>query len=354
MNEILRAPLDQVEVIAGEGPWEAREQDRAQFRVAQENAAEVQTASLPLMAGTAKETGPRGEIIFRRKVSLRHDAYLAEHLLDKTPVMPAAVALETMAEAAAVAWPDWTVSEISGLRVLHGVRLAEADIELEVIALASSHGDASGFEADLMLRLAGETRPLYRATVHLASELADAADYASDLAPEPLAIDVSHAYREWLFHGPKLQTMTSFVGLNASGAVAEIEPSDPGQWLPQVSASNGWIFDPGIIDSAPQMAIVWAHVQRSQSALPSRFGRVQRFGNGPVGKCRMYFRLYEDQTDDQVKADVAFVDSANKLRIYIEEMECTSSEALTRLGGGWKEQPVADPGHELPQAGAVS
>ena len=84
------------------------------------------------------------------------------------------------------------------------------------------------------------------------------------------------------------------------------------------------------------MAIVWAHVMRSASALPNRFGRVTRYGKGPLGTCRMHFLTHVDQTEDQVKADVAFVDENNQLRLLIEEMECTSSPALVRLGGGWK------------------
>ena len=84
------------------------------------------------------------------------------------------------------------------------------------------------------------------------------------------------------------------------------------------------------------MAIVWAHIMRSASALPNRFGRVRRFGNSPLGPCRMHFLLYADQTEEQVKADVAFVDEHEQLRLFIEEMECTSSPSLTRLGGGWK------------------
>jgi hypothetical protein len=77
-------------------------------------------------------------------------------------------------------------------------------------------------------------------------------------------------------------------------------------------------------------------VVRSASALPSRFGRVVRYGTEPLGICRMHFRLYPDQSENQVKADVAFVDANNRLRLFMEEMECTSSEALARLGGGWK------------------
>jgi predicted hotdog family 3-hydroxylacyl-ACP dehydratase len=270
-------------------------------------------------------------------VNVQHDHYLSEHLLDDTPVMPAAVALEFMAEAAAMAWPGWVVNEVSNLRVLNGIKLNDENFELEVVALASSHGDASGFEATLMLRQAGhENKPHYRASVYLGSDALESEPYQSSLQPGPADVDVIHAYREWLFHGPLLQTMNALLGLDQSGALADIHASQAEQWLPGTGFEHGWLFDPGIIDSAPQMAIVWAHVIRSASALPSRFGSVRRYGSGPVGDCRMVFQIYADQGEEQVKADVAFVDRSGQLRLFIEEMECTSSSALTRLGGGWK------------------
>ncbi|GMQ83280.1 MAG: hypothetical protein BMS9Abin06_0013 [Gammaproteobacteria bacterium] len=339
MDEITRSPLSMVEVIAGQGPWEAREEERGTFNssTADTAANKNMAGSYPLLAGAVQSTGPRGEIIFRRSINTTHDSYLSQHLLDGTPVMPAAVALEIMAEAAASAWPDWVVNEISNLRVLSGIKLTKENLDLEIVALASSHGDASGFEATMTLRSAGKnSMPFYRASVHLGSAPLESAPYQSTLQPGPASIDVKHAYREWLFHGPYLQTMKSFIGLDKRGALAVIKPSDPEQWLPNISFDKHWIFDPGIVDSAPQMAIVWAHVMRSASALPNCFGRVRRFGSGPLGTCRMHFLLYADQTDEQVKADVAFVDENKQLRLFIEEMECTSSPALTRLGGGWK------------------
>jgi acyl transferase domain-containing protein/NAD(P)H-dependent flavin oxidoreductase YrpB (nitropropane dioxygenase family)/NADP-dependent 3-hydroxy acid dehydrogenase YdfG len=346
MQEIAQAPRDQVEVIAGAGPWEAREAERGRGRRrAREDMSGDKSASglYPLMAGAVQESGPRGEIIFRRTVSTRHDSYLAQHLLDGKPVMPAAVALEFIAEAAATAWPDWVVNEVSNLRVLRGIVLEDDGLDIEVVALASSHGDASGFDATMLLRPAGsEAMPFYRATAHLGSAALESAPYQSMLQPGPATVDVTHAYREWLFHGPCLQTMTSFIGLDKRGALAEIRSSKPEQWLPKVSFDKHWIFDPGIIDSAPQMAIVWAHVMRSASALPSRFGRVRRFGTAPLDSCRMHFLLYADQSEEQVKADVAFVDRNGQLRLFIEEMECTSSPALVRLGGGWKGEVATD------------
>jgi NAD(P)-dependent dehydrogenase (short-subunit alcohol dehydrogenase family) len=341
MDEISIGPLSQVEVIAGEGPWEAREAEKGALRVTRSDAAikgdEDKAAAYPLLAGASQRSGPRGEIIFRRTVNAKHDFYLNQHLLNEIPVMPAAVALELMAEAAAAAWPDWVVNEVSNLRVLNGIKLNQDNIDLEIVALASSHGDASGFEASMILRPAGEqTKPYYRASVHLGSDALESTPYQSTLQAGKEPTDVEHAYREWLFHGPSLQTIQSITGLEKRGALAVVEPSNPEQWLPTARFDKGWLFDPGIIDSAPQMAIVWAHVMRSASALPNRFGRVTRFGEGPLGACRMHFLTHVDQTEDQVKADVAFVDQNNQLRLLIEEMECTSSPALVRLGGGWK------------------
>jgi acyl transferase domain-containing protein/NAD(P)H-dependent flavin oxidoreductase YrpB (nitropropane dioxygenase family)/NADP-dependent 3-hydroxy acid dehydrogenase YdfG len=343
MDEISFSPLSQVEVIAGEGPWEAREAEKGAMRAAQ-SAADVnndhqKNAAYPLIAGASQSSGPRGEIIFRRTVNVQHDYYLSQHLLDGTPVMPAAVALELIAEAAASAWPDWVVNEVGNLRVLNGIKLNQGAVDLEVVALASSHGDASGFEASLVIRPAGEeTKPCYRASVRLGSDALESTPYQSTLQAGKTTADVEHAYREWLFHGPCLQTIQSISFLEKRGALAMVKPSNPQQWLPTAGFDKAWLFDPGIIDSAPQMAIIWAHVIRSASALPSHFGRVTRFGSGEVGICQMHFLTYVDQTEDQVKADVAFVDENNQLRLLIEEMECTSSAALVRLGGGWKDE----------------
>jgi hypothetical protein len=147
---------------------------------------------------------------------------------------------------------------------------------------------------------------------------------------------VGQAYRDWLFHGPLLQTIISITGMERRGALAELNSTSPGDWMQNASSSEAWLFDPGLIDSGPQMAIIWAYIHRDASALPSRFGSVRRYGVGPLGQCTMHFLTSPDMSDDQVLADVAFVDKSGKLRLLMESMECTSSKALTRLGGGWK------------------
>ncbi|MCI0504600.1 MAG: SDR family NAD(P)-dependent oxidoreductase, partial [Gammaproteobacteria bacterium] len=347
INEIIRAPMDQVEVIGGQGPWEERETERGAFRVPVRHSHDARidkTTNVirlyPLMSDNVRAAGSRGEVILRRTLDTDYDFYLTQHLLDDVPVVPAAVALEIIAETAAIVWPDWIVNEVSDLRVLRGIQLKKRSLDIEAVATASSHGDAGGFSATILLREAakdGNTPPpMYRATVHLSNAPLESSVYQSTLQPGSASVDIQYAYRNWLFHGPCFQVIRSLKGLDRRGALADVTATTPAKWLPDVSTQNGWLFDPGLIDSAPQMAIVWAHEIRSASALPNRFGRVRRFGDGPTGKCRMHFLLYPDQSEDQIKADIAFVDEHQKLRLFIEEMECASSPALTRLGGGWK------------------
>lgn len=336
LDEVVRGGLDEVEVVAGAGPWEEHE---AKVGALPEvvHSPEERVATYPLLANVSQTSGPRGEIILTRWLDRQVDGYLAQHTLDDVPVFPAAVALEMMAEAAASIWPGWSVNEISELRVLRGIRLREGRLSVEVVMLASSHGDADGFEARLELRPAdGRGTAFYRATVHLGSTPLEPPSYQPPLSPAPTALTARYAYQHLLFHGPCLQTVTRFIGLDQDGVLVEVYPSDPRAWMVGVRFEKGWLFDPGIVDSAPQLALVWAHTVRGESALPNRFGRVRRYGDDPLELCHLHFRLHPHLTEHQVKADVALMDGAGRLRLFIEELECTSSPALNRLGGGWK------------------
>ena len=117
--------------------------------------------------------GPRGGRRLVTTLSLDRDVYLDQHRLDGVPVLPAAVAVEMAAEAAKVVWPGWEIAEVSNLRLLSGFKLeGDQARALELIVLGGEHGDASGFNATVELRSAGEGgRPHYRASVRLADTL---------------------------------------------------------------------------------------------------------------------------------------------------------------------------------------
>jgi NAD(P)-dependent dehydrogenase (short-subunit alcohol dehydrogenase family)/acyl carrier protein len=321
-DEILRAPAADVEVIAGQGPWESHEAEAGAFARA--------VRVLPLLAG-AEQQGLR----LTRRIDVATDPYLAQHLLDDVPVLPAAAALELMAEAAASFWLDRVVTEIRDVRIMRGIRLGQGGFEAAVAAREVADGEA--LEAELELTTAGAAGPPhYRARVVLGRSLPEPAPYRTLLSPGATRLSAREAYAERLFHGPCFQIVTRFVGLDPHGAVAEVRASDPAAWRPQVANGAPWLFDPGLVDSAAQMALVWAYVAAAESALPSRFGRLRRFGAEPFVKGRMHFLVHPERPEHQVRADVAFVDEQGRLRLLIEQLECTSSPALNRLGGTWK------------------
>ncbi|MEO0972457.1 MAG: polyketide synthase dehydratase domain-containing protein, partial [Pseudomonadota bacterium] len=342
-DEIVHAPLEDVEVVFGEGPWEQHEVDAGAWRrsaVEVASTVEVRPTTAtrdivwPLLHGMARSERD-GAIVLARRIHTDLDAYLREHLLDDVPVLPAAVALELFAESAASLWPAHVVAEVIDLRVMRGLRLEGGGFDAEVVV----HGPSAEapLEVTMELRTAGLAGPPhYRGTVRLADELPAPTPYQSVLHPSASPVSARQAYEERLFHGPCFQTMTRLAGIDGHGALADVQPSHPAVWLPTVEGANAWLFDPGLTDAAAQMGLLWAHTMESESALPSRFGRVRRFGSTPLGATRMHFLVYPERPPHQVRADVAFVDGKGNLRLYLERLECTSSPALNRLGGTWK------------------
>lgn len=334
IDEITTAPTADVEVVAGEGPWERHEADKGAFRAsAATTASQVEASSYPLMQGATVSTGPKGEQYLTRTISLETAPYLDDHRIDEVPVLPAAVALEFMAEAAAEMWPGWTVTELSDFRQLNGIRLVDDRVDINIMAQASSHSTVDGIEVTLFIKPTEEGKPpYYRGTVHLSSAPLEETSYHSLLSAEGSPVSHDQAYREWLFHGPRFQGITRIQSLGGKGALAQMVPSPVGDWLP-TAAERSWLFDPGVVDCAPQMALIWARAMHGESALPSRVGRIRRFAALPAEGFDMHFLVYPDLGEHQVKADVAFVDADGQLLMMIEDLECTSSEALNRLGG---------------------
>jgi NAD(P)-dependent dehydrogenase (short-subunit alcohol dehydrogenase family) len=343
-DEILLGPTDDVEIVIGEGPWDKHETDQsaapawsvaAATVAASTNGTPAPVPSLPLLAGASIRPGPRGGRSILRTLSIEHDLYLDQHRIDGVPVLPAAVALELGAEAAAMVWPQWCVAEVTELRVLKGIRLEDdSPRTIEINVLGSEHGDASGFNASIEIRFAGENgQPRYRVSLRLADTLPESEAPGLLIKPEPAPFTARHAYREMLFHGPCLQAVHRLVGLDATGIVADVVGSAPRALVCDASPQDRWLFDPVLLDAAAQLAWVWSSVHADAVALPNRFGPVRRYGGaGPARK--LYLRIEPDsRMTPLVRAQVLVLDEAGRLVLGVDELESTASAALNRLRG---------------------
>lgn len=319
-----------VEVVAGDGPWERHEADVGRW---QEDAGDApQTARQPLLTQCRIEDGEKGTQVLHFNLDASH-GYLQEHCIDGIPVLPAAVALEIIAEAATLMWPGWIVAEVAELRLLKGVQLSEPTQALSVLINPPTYASSEGFDASISIRSGSgkQQRMHYRAAVKMAQQLPEAPRHSIGEYRER-ELPVAKAYQEWLFHGPRFQVIRGISGLSSQGAAALMCPSSPQQWLAGGRAEQQWIIDPAVLDAAPQMALLWARTFHDGSALPAQFGRVVRYVEQLPERFHMDFQCLPGEAQ-QVRANVFFSDDEGRLLLLIEDLQCIVDARLNRLGG---------------------
>jgi NAD(P)-dependent dehydrogenase (short-subunit alcohol dehydrogenase family) len=355
-RRLFRAEIDRaggeaegaVEVICGEADWDSHEARRAQVRwlvgaptapAASRPAAASPARDLaPLLGASTPTSLPTGERLLPIRLDPARDRYLLEHVIDGKMVLPAAAALEIMAEATQVLWPGWQVVEVREHRLLKGLEMTAAQ-NLVVRIAPPPYGSSEGFEVNASLQspLAdGRGLTHYRCVVRLEQVMPQPLP-AMEAAPrhDERSLSVAKAYGEWLFHGPRFQVITSIDGLSPQGATARVRRSEPSQWLARgaTPSPDAWCFDPALIDAAAQMAWLWSRAYRDESALPARFARVARCATTLPESMTMIYRCEPTTDTTIVRGHVAFVDDAGRVVMEIEELDSIASAALNRLGG---------------------
>jgi NAD(P)-dependent dehydrogenase (short-subunit alcohol dehydrogenase family) len=327
-GELARAAGGAVEVVFGEADWERHESERAPIRSAPSLA--------PLLGSTEPASLPTGERLLPVRLDPARHLYLQEHALDGKYVLPAAAALEILAQAAAVLWPGWKVTEVHEHRLMKGVELGPEGRTLRAFLSPPPYGSSEGFEVSAQLQseiAPGRWLTHYRATVRL-EQTWPAPVPMPRVAHAERTLSTAQAYGEWLFHGPRFQVITGFDGLSAQGAAAQVVSTHPARWLARETAEGpGWVFDPALLDAAAQMAWLWARAFRDESALPARFGRVVRYRERLPERLHMEYQRVPTDDPTLVRGHVTFFDADGVPVLAVEELDSIASAALNRLGG---------------------
>ncbi|HSW12192.1 MAG TPA: SDR family NAD(P)-dependent oxidoreductase, partial [Solimonas sp.] len=329
LEEIMYGPRHDVEIVAGAGPWYSGEQMVAEATTA------VAGQALPLLRATPR-MGPGGNMTLDHQFSLADDPYLADHRIDGKGVLPATAALEWMAQFVTAAWPGWQVVEMRDMRQLNAILLDpevnDGRRNVQLRARASSHSDLNGQTITVEMIDPAKKLPFYRATAVLKQQLAEAPQLAIGALDGGKPLAAADAYAHFLFHGERFQLASEIPAVTAGGLDALLRPTTPQEWLD--GAAGSWLFDPGLLDVAPQMAIVWSRINKSMTALPSSFGAVLRHGSAPLpATLRLALRVLPEQSETTVVYDALFLDEAGRVRLEMRQCESTMSAALNRLGG---------------------
>lgn len=328
--ELTRGGASPVEIICGRGPWEQYEASGSAVAM---DAGEQKDNLGPLLANARVEREPRGSQIISVDLDNNH-RYLEDHRIDGTSVLPAAVALEIMAEAVAALWPGWLVTEAIDIRLLKGVEVND-NRKVSIAVNPPTYGSSEKLEVAAAIRSlqeSGQHRFHYRGVLGLQQLL----PYRNSVKPREHGekhLSVSKAYAELLFHGPIFQVMEHIEGLSVNGATAFVRNSHPSEWLGMLPCRDQWIFDPALVDAAAQMAILWSRTFRNETSLPVRFARIARHVDALPNKLRMCFERIDEDEPHMIRANVFFFNEHQEVMFVIEGMECVSSESLNRLGG---------------------
>jgi NAD(P)-dependent dehydrogenase (short-subunit alcohol dehydrogenase family) len=332
LDEMAYGPRNDVELVAGRGPWEREAELLAGLQAGTPAGEPAAVASFPLIR-KAPRVGVGGAVVFEHALSLGSDPYLIDHCMDGKPVLPAAGAVEYMAEFVAAGYPEWRLAELRDVRMLQGIVMEGRNArDILLRARSSTHSEAGQQAVTVEILDPARKTAHYRATAILMTELPPAPQGQADGLPAGEHITAERAYSEFLFHGPRFRLITDIPNLTDRGIDALVKPSSPALFLEGVPASAYWLFDPGLVDTGPQLAFAWARVHRDKGALPSRFGRLARYGEGPItGPLRLVMRLKPAPHEHGLLYDAQFIDAAGRVRLEVVDGESTMSPALNRL-----------------------
>ena len=336
-EELARAAGTPVEIVCGEAAWDTREAELGAIRAtATAPMPEAQPeGGEPLLGGATPEAQPTGERIVQVDLDRARHLYLDEHMLDGKQVLPAAAALEMMAEAGRLLWPGWQMAEVREHKLMKGVEMDSQPRRLRILIQPPPYGSSEGFEvtAQLQSELApGKMLTHYRAVLRLARDLPDAVP-AERVRHAEKSLTVAKAYDEWLFHGPRFRVIEKIQGMSRNGAAASVRRSHPREWVSGRAAGADWLFDPALLDAAAQMAWLWSRAFRDEAALPARFGRVVCYRAQLPEHLHMEYARIESADPNLIRANVTFFDEQGEPVMAIEELDSIASAALNRFGG---------------------
>jgi acyl transferase domain-containing protein/NAD(P)H-dependent flavin oxidoreductase YrpB (nitropropane dioxygenase family) len=333
-EELGRADDVPVEVICGQGPWEAQEAELGIIHLRAEAPAAPELG--PLLGSTAVSSRSTGEKIVDVRLDPSRHTFMKDQLSVTTAVLSPPVALELMAEAARGVWPKWRVVEVRELRVPEPVELPNGACDLRIHLSPPPYGSSEGFDVSASIKIdlgSGRWQTLFQGVIGMQGAF-PAAPPAARAVHSERSLSVPMAYGQWLSRGPLLQVIESIDGFSATGAGAKVRATVPSQWLaPGQRSEDRWMFDPAFLDAAGQMVSLWARAYRGEATTPSWYGRVIRFQEQMPARMHMEFTLSESPEPAKIRGQVVFSDDHGAPLLAIEDFDCSLSARPDSIAG---------------------
>lgn len=282
-------------------------------------------------------------VSFGVSINTPQHLYLDDHKFDGIPVMPMAVALEMMLEAGQSLFPERQLVSVSNLDIPAGIVFHSSRKDLILSAVSDPQHPG---KVTLSLNGAGvPQKPHFRCKAEfaeappampnrvyisaLSNQIPTRLDVAevsrsTDTVPDPRKI-----YGTWLFHGPIFQGMSSIISMTPSGICGEVTGCRPERFVTFADGSD-WIIDPVLLDSALQLAGVWARNYKDVTVLPAGFKGMRVFRS--IGSSKVTARVFlSEALATELLCDLGIYDEDGQLAIVIEGLGGIASKAFNRF-----------------------
>ncbi|HEY2759714.1 MAG TPA: SDR family NAD(P)-dependent oxidoreductase, partial [Pirellulales bacterium] len=326
-REIVANRGDGVRSILGRGPW-----IESPMHSVRKLSPQIHVPIMPpLLNSKQVERHQDGRVSARLQLIPSQQKLLSDHCIDGRSVLPLAVALELMAEAATVADGLSYPIIMDDVRMLSGIVVEHAG--REIVVQTEEKTRCEEFDSyRVHITPPDANRRLYQAIVRFPRKRLDPA-LLSDLSriDRPSDFSAADAYERSLFHGPTFQVIEEITRSDESGIDALVRPSDPRACIGPNAGT--WIVDPLVLDAGPQLGMVWSQEFRDVVMLPTRIARFSAYaplGNAPV---EMYLRIQDGSEANAYRADL-WVACDGVLIWHIQGLEGVGSPQLNRITAG--------------------
>jgi acyl transferase domain-containing protein/NADP-dependent 3-hydroxy acid dehydrogenase YdfG len=241
------------------------------------------------------------------RVDSRSHAYLDDHRINGTPVLPVVIALEWMVRGAGACCPDLALTAVRNVRVLSGIKLDRFHQTGDVFAVNCRQSGA-GDETRIAVELRGRNGTLHYSAV---VEMAARASVAPAAPPLPELERWTHAQiydGRVLFHRERFQVIRSLDGISHAGIAGTLAGTEEVGW-----PKSAWCTDPALLDGGLQLAGLWTRHVLGGICLPMALGEFRSYRRGLVEgrvRCVVHARQVHDV---RAVCDVRFVDQSGSL-----------------------------------------
>jgi acyl transferase domain-containing protein/phosphopantetheinyl transferase (holo-ACP synthase) len=245
--------------------------------------------------GLISASGDENNVQLNLFLTLPEHQYLIDHAIggivstvygpEKVFLMPLTVALEMMAETAALLSPQKVVLKIDNVRALKRIRVGPQGLKL-VLTANRLQGSVDALQASIYMPADDESldlRDLKDETaamschIHLGTEYAVLTETSARVDMQAVLLEgrapniaPENLYQiNTMFHGPRMQSVVNLVSVSKKQILARINGRDALHWLENKHGAN-FITNPLLLDNATQPVLyhLFEHNQQADALLP--------------------------------------------------------------------------------------